>query len=1135
MARLMIRLLGPVQVTLDGQPVTRFESEKGRALLAYLVAEPERPHRREALAEMLWPGRPEGAARANLRHSLAHLRQVLGDQAANPPFLLPTRHTIRFNAGSDAWIDATAFSALLSAQPPTNVPADHQGLRQLEEAVRLYRGPFLENVSLADSAAFEEWRVVGRERFSRLALHALVRLANGYEWLGEYERALTYARQGLDLEPWDEMAHQQVMRLLARSGRRTEALAQYETCRHLLAEELGVEPAAETTRLYEQIQQGELEPEPAARSAGPPVHIWNLPASPTPFFGRTDELAALEAMLANPATRLVTLTGPGGSGKTRLALEAGARVAQRDRQALADGLPFGFRHGAVFVPLAAIDTVEGLMPALAEALGLRLQGGQEQLIEALRRKEILLILDNLEHLLAGVELLAEILRTAPGVQILATSRERLQLQAECMLALGGLVYPEQDLRPSLAEASDPDAWVAAYPALQLLVESARRVQPHFALSPEDLPVLLDLCRQVDGLPLALELAASWADTLSLSDILAEARKSLGFLQAEWRDAPERHRSMRAVFDVSWRRLSGAERAVFSRLSVFRGGFSQNTATQVAGPEANTRTLAALVRKSFLQFDLPRDRYQIHELLRQYGALHLAEEPEQQAEAFDRHSRHFCAWMQSLGADLRNRRQNAALAQLGADLDNARAACLWAAAQGRADLINQAVYALGWYYYLRGASAAGEVTFHALVQALVSGVDRSLGIDSDRDRATARLCLWRSHFVAVIGDDAQCDQFARESLAILDSPALADRDVRSERAHALMLLGFAVRDTDPEESRIRFRRSHQLYEEIGDPLGMSDALEGLGRATRNLQDFGAAQQAAAESLRLRQEAGDAIRAAHSTLLLGHIALWQGEFARAEHLLRQGLTKLERSSFWLSHSLLLAGRFEEARAVAADTIVGYTEMGQPRQSAYSTAILGQCYLHLGDYGTARVNAQDALALAHGVDFARGVGMSLGLQGAVALAEGDYEEARTQCEASLAVWQQSWGHPSEFEGELACLGLAAWSLGNRDEAQGHLRDQLAWAQESQMLMPALFGLVATARLLADEGQIERAVELYAVAAQNPFVAHSRWFEDVAGSQITALAANMPEAAVTAARQRGQARSMEATVEELLTELCR
>jgi len=1138
MARLIIRLLGPVQVTLDGQPVTRFESEKSRALLAYLAAKPERPHQREALAEMLWPGRPEGAARANLRHTLAHLRQVIGDEVADPPFLLPTRHTIQFNEASDARIDVVAFSALVPAQPPTHVPTDHQGLSQLEDAVQLYRGPFLEDLSLADSAAFEEWRVLGRERFSRLAIDALVRLADGYERLGEVERALAYARRGLVLEPWDEMVHQQVMRLLARSGRRAEALAQFDTCRHRLAEELGVEPAAETTRLYEQIQQGELGPELTMRPGSPPVPVWNLPASATPFFGRADELAALEAWLADSDTRLITISGPGGSGKTRLAVEAGARVAERDRQALADGSPDGgpplaYPHGIIFVPLAAIDSAEEMVPALANALGLRLEGGQAQLLEALRRKQILLILDNLEQLLSGVELLAEILRAAPGVQILATSREQLQLRGEHVLAVGGLDYADREASRRLPDTAAMDTHLAASPAFQLFLESARRVQPSLALAPEDLPVMLQICRQVDGLPLALELAASWADVISLSDIVAETQQSLSFLEAEWRDAPERHRSMRAVFDVSWRRLNQAERDVFSRLSVFRGGFSQTATTQVAGAEASARTLAALVRKSFLQYDPPRNRYQIHELLRQYGALHLAKEPKQEADAFDRHSGYFCAWLRALGPDLRSRRQRAALTEIEADLENARAACLWAADQGQVDRINQAVYALGLYYFLQGALEAGEATFRALVEKLETGVHRPLGTGRSVAWAMARLYLRRSMFASVMGNSARCDLFAHKALEILDSPVLVGEDARSERANAWMRLGYAVRDTDPEEARIRFRESQQLFEEIGDSLGISDALEGLGRAARNLRDFGAAQQAVAESLRLRLEAGDAIGTAEATGLLGHIALWRGEFASAEQLVRQGLTAPESTNHWLGLSQFLAGRFGKARATAADSIVLYSDLGQCREAAYSMVILGQCHQHLGDYQTARVNAQEGLDMAQSVDFPRGAAMGSGLLGAVALAQGNYDEARTRCEASLAVWQQSSGHPSEFEGELACLALAACGLGNCDEARAHLRAQLAWAQESQMLMPALFGLVAAARLLADVGEMERAVELYALAAQNPFVANSRWFEDVAGKQLAAQAATLPEMVLAAARDRGQARDLHATVAELLAEL--
>jgi DNA-binding SARP family transcriptional activator/predicted ATPase len=1132
MARLAIRVLGPFHASLDGEPVSGFASDKVRALLVYLAMSPDRPHRREALAGLLWPEFPERAARTNLRNALSSLRHAIADRAASPPFLHITHQTIQFNSQSDFWLDADSFEGLVATIPPS--------AEGLEQAVDLVRGILLEGFSLADAAPFEEWLLLRREHVARQVVEALRSLAATYEEHGDYEQALDHARRLAGLEPWQEDGQRQLIRILARSGRRSEALAHYAKLCRSLQEELGAEPSAASEALYQAILSGKLPQEPALRP-GPPAPTWHLPAPPTPFFGRTNELAALEETLADPGTRLLTLTGPGGSGKTRLALEVGTRVAARDRQALAGQSPLAFPHGIVFVPLAAVGSVEGLVPAVADALQLRLEGGQVQLLESLRRKGILLILDNLEHLLAGVGLLSEILRAAPGVRILATSRERLQLQAEHVFAVSGLFYPEHDLRPSSPEAADLDAsphgalgvCLAAYPAFQLLVESARRVQPRFALSAKDLPVLLDICRQVEGLPLALELAASWADALSLSDILSEAQQSLDFLQAEWRDAPERHLSMRAVFDVSWRRLSHPEQAVFSRLSVFRGGFSPGAAIQVVGPEANPRMLAALVRKSFLQYDQPRDRYQIHELLRQFGALQLAQKPEQEAQAFDRHSRCYCAWLQTLGPELRGTQQDAAFDRIETDLENARAACLWAAAQGRANRLNQASYALGWYYYKWGVAGAGDSTFCALAERLATGVDRPLGTSRFMDRAAARLCLWQSLFASVLGDNEGVKRFVHDALAFLDSPTLADQDTRSEQAFAWMELGYAVRETDPKEARLRFSRSHQLYEEIGDPLGVSDALQGLGRAARNLRDFGAAQEAVAECLRLRREAGDGIGATEAISLLGHIALWQGEFARAEHLLRQGLTKHEWSDFWLSQSLLLAGRLEEARAAAADTIVVYSDLGQRRELAYSMAILGQCHQHLGDRHAAGAQAREGLALARRVGFPRGVGMCQGLLGANALAEGAYEEARAHCEGSLAVWQQSFGHPSEFEGELACLSLAARGLGRRDEAWQHILSQLAWAQESQMLMPALFGLAGIALLLVGEGELERAIELYALASRHPFVANSRWFEDLTGRHIAPVAATLPAERVATARKRGQARDLAATVGELLSEL--
>jgi WD40 repeat protein/DNA-binding SARP family transcriptional activator len=248
---LSIRLLGPFQVTLNGQPVVGFISDKVRALLAYLAAEADRPHRREALAGLLWPEWPERTARTNLRRALANLRRVIGDHEATPPFLLITRQTIQFNSGSESWVDANAFTALLEAPGAA--------IRQLEEAVALYRGDFLEGFSIADSAAFEEWALLKREQLGRQVVAALFRLAGYYEGRDAYEQALPYAWRQVELESWEEPAHRQLMRLLALSGQRNAALAQYEALRDQLAEELSVEPEEETTRLYERIRDGEIE------------------------------------------------------------------------------------------------------------------------------------------------------------------------------------------------------------------------------------------------------------------------------------------------------------------------------------------------------------------------------------------------------------------------------------------------------------------------------------------------------------------------------------------------------------------------------------------------------------------------------------------------------------------------------------------------------------------------------------------------------------------------------------------------------------------------------------------------------------------------------------------------------------
>jgi DNA-binding SARP family transcriptional activator/predicted ATPase len=334
MARLSLSLLGPFQVTLDGQPVTAFKSNKVRALLAYLAVEADRPHRREVLAGLLWPDWPDRSALSNLRYDLSHLRQVIGDRTAEPPFLLISRDTLQFNAASDYQLDVATFTDLARREDPSS----------LEQALALYRGSFLEGFSVGDSPGFEEWALLTRERLGRQMSSALHRLAGSYEERGEYERAQSYAWRQVELEPWDEAAHQRLMRTLVLGGQRSAALAQYESCRRLLAEELGVEPAKETTRLYELIRDGELAtpvPLPThlpAHTAGPPSFLevgGPLEVERPVFVARERELAQLERFLEQALAgrgRVVFVTGEAGSGKTALVQE----FSRRAREAHAD-------------------------------------------------------------------------------------------------------------------------------------------------------------------------------------------------------------------------------------------------------------------------------------------------------------------------------------------------------------------------------------------------------------------------------------------------------------------------------------------------------------------------------------------------------------------------------------------------------------------------------------------------------------------------------------------------------------------------------------------------------------------------------------------------------------------------------
>ena len=426
---LRLELLGGLRVTLDGTPVVGFISSPVPALLCYLAITGI-PQFRPALAALLWSDLPEVDAATNLRQVLVNLRHLLD------PYLLVTRQTVAFNRDRAYWLDVEHFEAHLAAGFATG------DLQRLRAAVTLYRGDFLQGFAVRDAPAFDEWALAEQQRLRERTLHALHVLAVQHTGRGEYAAGIDYTTRLLALDPWREEAHRQLMVLLARSGQRHAALAQYATCRRVLQEELGVEPAEETTALYKRIQ--------AAGAAS----RHNLPPQPTPLVGRHEELPEIARRLADPACRLVTIVGPGGTGKTRLALQAAAEAVET------------FLDGIYFVPLAAVSSAESLVSTLAGVLKSPFASGVDprlQLLNYLRERELLLVLDNFEHLIeAGAGLLIDILQQAPEVKLLVTSRERLTLQEEWLFELEGLTF----------RACAPDEEFERYSAVQLFVQRA---------------------------------------------------------------------------------------------------------------------------------------------------------------------------------------------------------------------------------------------------------------------------------------------------------------------------------------------------------------------------------------------------------------------------------------------------------------------------------------------------------------------------------------------------------------------------------------------------------------------------------------------------------------------------------------
>lgn len=685
-SQLTLFLLGPLQTSWGNNTSVAFATDKVRALLAYLAVEADRPHRRETLAGLLWSNWSDAEAITNLRRTLHRLKQSLG--ALTDALLTITRQTVQLNS-QFVTVDFLTRQRLISESEKHS----HQHLARcsaclarLEEANQLYRGEFLSGFYLDEEPLFEEWLVVQRERIHQQQWSLLTHLADSYEKQGGIAQVIACVGRQLEMEGWREECHQRLMRLLAANGQRSAALAQYESCRRILAESLGVEPSSATQKLYQQIK-GQVVPEVA-----PAGTLHYFPLQLTPFYGRQAELAQIQSYLQDDGCRFVTLTGLGGIGKSRLAIEAAGKVAAH------------FPDGLYFIALAGLQNPQLLPLTIAGYLNLSLQGRQDpqvQIQQFLRGKQILLAIDNFEQFLAASEKLLALLSNTNRVKLLITSREPLRMSGEWQLGVEGLEYPAGTLSPTDFQQ---------YSAIQLFCQIARQVRPAFNPVQEQKGIIA-ICQYLRGMPLALEIAGRWAQFLDCATIANQIRQDVDFLTASQRDIPERQQSIRAIFDYTWKQLDPAGQSTLAQLAIFPADFTAQAAQTIA--QTNLFTLAHLLDKSLLHYTA--GRYTLHPLLRQLALEKLDRPADVQ--------NHFCHYYLELVAAQypKFRGDNPAQARLTlqAELENIRQAWDWAIEHSLLMLLSHSSPALALFYSTSGYLQEATLLFTSATERLLA--------------------------------------------------------------------------------------------------------------------------------------------------------------------------------------------------------------------------------------------------------------------------------------------------------------------------------------------------------------------------------------------------------------------------------
>jgi predicted ATPase/DNA-binding SARP family transcriptional activator len=924
-------LLGRLQIEHRQSGAITLTNRKAIGLLAYLLIESDRSHSREFLLGLLWPDLPTAAAQNNLRVTWAQLQKALRtNNSEAQPHLISDRLTLRFNPLNDHELDLARFRTLIEicrshAHPDQSDCAECAA--RLTEALDLVRGEFLDEFALGDCAQFDEWLLVQREQLHVQVTAALEQLAAFHERAGHLPNAERAIRRLLAYDPLSEAAYRQLMRVLARADQRSAALDAYDTCRRVLATELGLAPSIETVTLAEQIRARASFDSNPAHAALPPVL--------TRFIGRQQETARLVDLLSRRTVRLVTLAGPGGVGKTRLAIEVARRLA---------GV---FAHDICLVELAGVADGKSVDDAVAAALRLPTSGrsSSDAIVEYLRDKTVLLLLDNCEHVVKACErLVGTLCREAAGLTVLATSRIPLHLAEEHVVRLEPFATPVIGVTEPLTVADS-----LSFDSVQLFTNRAAQSLLQFTLTEANVLAVARICRQLDGIPLAIEIAAAQARALPVEAIADRLGQRFAWQNRRAAESMPRQRTLQTLIDWSYELLSAQERALLRRLAVFAGGWILEAAEAVSAPgEPCAEILAELVDHSLVVFgaDAERRRYTMHETIRQFAQEQLRGSA-QEADALERHARYYARLVARAAENPAGQPLPERLRTLQDDHDNLRAAFDWLLAHDREQAL-AVVAQLGTglnFWELGGFFQEGR----RWLQRALEGTDGL--ISAQRGHAL----LAAAELSSAITDFAYGLQCARQAQALFQH--IGDRqgeiDARLKYCDLAQLAG--------EHANLQAQVEEALWmaEQMSYTAGMARA-----KLVRGLIAYNAGENEVAIQY-----------------VLPSIALWrnlQSPFDLATALNRLAVALLE------IHEYTAARRAqEECRDI-------YRSLGYQRGVALAIQNLGLAAQRIGNYARARELYCEALRIRQDLGLRRGYAYSFEFLAEIDEIEEQYERA-------------------------------------------------------------------------------------------------------------------------------------------------